>query len=60
MLVKAFKNILNFKNNYVFNLWKEIGVKMPKDLICSYIMDALESPLICGSVPEDAEDELGV
>ena len=38
---------------------KEIGVKMPKDLICSYIMDALDSPLICGSVPEDAEDELG-
>lgn len=38
---------------------KEIGVKMPSDEICSYIMDALDVPLICGSVPEDAEDELG-
>lgn len=38
---------------------KEIGVKMPLDEICAYIMDALDEPLICGSVPEDAEDELG-
>ena len=38
---------------------KEVGVKMPSDAICAYIMDALDEPLICGSVPEDAEDELG-
>jgi hypothetical protein len=35
-------------------------VRIPFDTVCSYIMDALDVPLICGSVPEDAEDELGI
>jgi len=49
-------------NEFHIRRWKrkEIGVRIPFDTVCSYIMEALDVPLICGSVPEDAEDELGI
>lgn len=39
---------------------KEIGVRLPDDGVCRYILDALDEPLLCGSVPEALEDEVGI
>ena len=33
---------------------------MPDDAITQYILEGLDEPLICGSVPEAGEDELGI
>ena len=39
---------------------KEIGVRLPDDAICEYILGATDEPLLCGSVPEALEDEVGL
>ncbi|KAF3327684.1 Telomere recombination [Carex littledalei] len=36
---------------------REVGVRMPDDIVCQYILEALDSPLICTSVKYPAEDE---
>jgi tRNA threonylcarbamoyl adenosine modification protein (Sua5/YciO/YrdC/YwlC family) len=35
---------------------KEIGIRMPDDQICQYILDELDQPLLSGSIPELGED----
>ena len=39
--------------------WKrrEIGVRIPRDEICSFLTQSVENPLISGSVPDFREDE---
>ena len=39
---------------------KEIGVRMPDDPICGYLLSKLDVPLLCGSVPEASEDVVGM
>jgi tRNA threonylcarbamoyl adenosine modification protein (Sua5/YciO/YrdC/YwlC family) len=39
---------------------KEIGIRMPDDPVCSYILEKLDEPLLCGSVPEASEDVIGM
>ena len=39
---------------------KEIGVRLPDDAVCGYVLAALDEPLLCGSVPEALEDEVGI
>jgi tRNA threonylcarbamoyl adenosine modification protein (Sua5/YciO/YrdC/YwlC family) len=39
---------------------KEIGVRLPDDVVCGHVLDALDEPLLCGSVPEALEDEVGI
>lgn len=39
---------------------KEIGVRMPDDPICEYLLGKLDVPLLCGSVPEASEDVIGM
>eukprot|EP01035_Chromulina_nebulosa_P020818 gene20818-26986_t len=53
------KQIIEKKN---VKRWKrkEIGVRMPDDPVCSAILHALEWPLLGGSVPEVAEDVIGI
>jgi tRNA threonylcarbamoyl adenosine modification protein (Sua5/YciO/YrdC/YwlC family) len=50
------------ENEKIVRRWrrKEIGVRMPDDPICMHLLEALDVPLLCGSVPEAAEDELGL
>ena len=50
------------RKHHRLNKWrrKEIGVRMPNDLICRQIVKDLGEPLLSGSVPEAAEDEVGV
>jgi tRNA threonylcarbamoyl adenosine modification protein (Sua5/YciO/YrdC/YwlC family) len=50
------------RKHHKLNKWrrKEIGVRMPDDELCSSILDALGEPLLSGSVPQAAEDELGI
>ncbi|XP_078176392.1 DHBP synthase RibB-like alpha/beta domain-containing protein [Carex rostrata] len=36
---------------------RKVGVRMPDDTVCQYILEALDSPLICTSVKYPAEDE---
>ena len=50
------------RKHHRLNKWrrKEIGVRMPDDLICKEIMGGLGEPLLSGSVPQAAEDEVGV
>ncbi|KAJ3681264.1 hypothetical protein LUZ60_015753 [Juncus effusus] len=36
---------------------KDVGVRMPKDSVCQFILEALEFPLICTSVRCPAENE---
>jgi tRNA threonylcarbamoyl adenosine modification protein (Sua5/YciO/YrdC/YwlC family) len=48
--------------NHAFKRWKrkEIGVRMPDDAICMDILQGLSAPLLGGSVPQAAEDVLGI
>lgn len=39
---------------------KEIGVRIPDDPICSFILDNLDAPLLSGSVPEANEDSVNI
>ena len=49
----------NHSNRRHMRRWKrrEIGVRIPEDGVCSYLTDALNVPLISGSVPHYGEDE---
>ena len=50
------------RKHHRLNKWrrKEIGVRMPDDSICRNILESLHEPLLSGSVPQAAEDEIGV
>jgi tRNA threonylcarbamoyl adenosine modification protein (Sua5/YciO/YrdC/YwlC family) len=50
------------RKHHKLNKWrrKEIGVRMPADEVCRAIVDAVDEPLLSGSVPQAAEDELGI
>ena len=50
------------RKHHRLNKWrrKEIGVRMPDDSICRNILEGLHEPLLSGSVPQAAEDEIGV
>ena len=50
------------RKHHRLNKWrrKEIGVRMPDDCICRNILESLHEPLLSGSVPQAAEDEVGV
>ena len=50
------------RKHHKLNKWKrtEIGIRIPDDAICSAILNDLNEPLLCGSVPEAAEDQLGI
>ena len=50
------------RKHHKLNKWrrKEIGVRMPDDELCRSILDAVGEPLLSGSVPQAAEDELGI
>ena len=54
------KNVLEHNNHVRRFKRKEIGIRMPQDPICQYLLDALDAPLLCGSVPEASEDIAGM
>ena len=54
------KNVLEHNNQVRRFKRKEIGIRMPQDPICQYLLDALDAPLLCGSVPEASEDIAGM
>jgi len=56
------KIILESRSKKHMKQWrrKEIGCRMPNDDICMHILQSLDEPLIVGSVPEAAEDILGL
>lgn len=49
LIVEHNKHVKRFKRN-------EIGVRMPADDVCMYILSLMDVPLLCGSVPESGED----
>ena len=54
------KNVLEHNNHVRRFKRKEIGIRMPGDPICQYLLNALDTPLLCGSVPEASEDIAGM
>jgi tRNA A37 threonylcarbamoyladenosine synthetase subunit TsaC/SUA5/YrdC len=56
------KLVIENKKTSKSKLWKrkEIGIRMPQDPICSFILSQLSSPLLCGSVPQAGEDIIGI
>ena len=50
------------RKHHKLNKWrrKEIGVRMPADDVCQAIVDAVDAPLLSGSVPQAAEDDIGI
>jgi tRNA threonylcarbamoyl adenosine modification protein (Sua5/YciO/YrdC/YwlC family) len=53
IVVEHNQNVKRFKR-------KEIGIRMPADPICEYLLARLDVPLLCGSVPEASEDVIGM
>lgn len=56
------KIILESRSKKHMKQWrrKEIGCRMPNDDICKHLLQSLDEPLIVGSVPQAAEDVLGL
>ena len=54
------KSVLEHNNHVRRFKRKEIGIRMPSDPVCQYLLEALDTPLLCGSVPEANEDITGM
>ena len=56
------KVILESRSKKHIKRWrrKEIGVRMPNDDVAHTILQALDEPLLVGSIPQAAEDMLGL
>lgn len=54
------KQIIEYKKTRKVWKRKEIGIRMPNDPICLYILKNLNEPLLCGSVPQAGEDIIGL
>ena len=57
-----FPKMIVDRKHHKFNKWKrkEIGIRIPNDPVCQNIMEEINEPLLCGSVPEAAEDQIGI
>jgi len=53
MVVEVKKHVKRWKK-------KEVGIRIPSDEICQAILKEMDCPLVCGSVPEAAEDIIGI
>ena len=54
------KNVIEHNNKVKRFKRREIGVRIPADPICEYLIDRMNVPLLCGSVPEASEDVTGM